>query len=266
MSVSIGPHERLAPNQKSRVRPDPFGRDALLQLWMAGETLFSMKLLLVDDHALIREALGGVLKELDAGATIYEASRWGEAMPLIEGHPDLSLVLLDLGLPDQDGFAALAEVRTRHPKIPIAILSATCDHNSVVKALDLGAVGFLPKSGEREVMLSALRLMFAGGIYIPPEILAPAASLSASGLAPARGGEGPVPSPADIGLTARQVDVLALMMLGKSNKAICRKLDLAEPTVKNHVTAILKALKVSNRVEAVITVGAWGWDLPKLEG
>lgn len=224
-----------------------------------------MKFLLVDDHALIREALRGVLKELDAEATICEASRWGEAMPLIEEHPDLSLVLLDLSLPDQHGFAALTEARTRHPNVPIAILSATCDRDSVVKALDLGAVGFLPKAGEREVMLNALRLMFAGGVYIPPEILRPPASPSASSVAPARAPKGPVSSPADLGLTARQVDVLALMMLGKSNKAICRKLDLAEPTVKNHVTAILKALKVNNRVEAVITVGAWGWDLPKFE-
>jgi DNA-binding NarL/FixJ family response regulator len=225
-----------------------------------------MKFLLVDDHALIREALRGVLKDLDAGATIFEASRWGEAMPLIEEHPDLTLVLLDLGLPDKDGFAALADARVKHPAVPVAILSATCDHDSVVRALDLGAVGFLPKAGEREVMLNALRLMFAGGVYIPPEILNPAASPSASGPPAARRPEGPVPSPGDLGLTARQVDVLALMMLGKSNKAICRTLDLAEPTVKNHVTAILKALKVNNRVEAVITVGAWGWELPKFEG
>jgi len=229
-----------------------------------------MKFLLVDDHALIREALRGVLKELDAGAAIFEASRWSEAARLLGEHSDLALVLLDLGLPDRDGFAALEEARTHHPKIPIVILSASCARDQVVKALDLGAVGFIPKSGERDVMLSALRLVFSGGVYIPPEILSrpetpsgPAPPTTASGRRP----EGPAPtSPADLGLTARQVDVLSLMMRGKSNKAICRILNLAEPTVKNHVTAILKALKVSNRTEAVIMVGALGWKLPQIEG
>jgi DNA-binding NarL/FixJ family response regulator len=226
-----------------------------------------MKYLLVDDHALIREALRGVLNELDEGAKILDASRWGDAARLLEEHSDLALVLLDLGLPDRDGFAALEEARAHHPKIPIVILSASCDRDNVVKALDLGAVGFIPKSGEREVMLSALRLIFSGGVYIPPEILSRSAPPPAPSAASGRRADGPAPTlPADLGLTARQVDVLALMMRGKSNKAICRILNLAEPTVKNHVTAILKALKASNRTEAVIMVGALGWKLPQLEG
>jgi DNA-binding NarL/FixJ family response regulator len=231
-----------------------------------GETSLPMKFLLVDDHALIREALRGVLKELDEGAAIFEASRWSDAARLLAEHSDLALVLLDLGLPDRDGFKALEEARARYPKIPIVILSASCDRENVVKALDLGAVGFIPKSGEREVMLSALRLVFSGGVYIPPEILS-RTEAAPGGAASGRRPEGPVPaSPAEIGLTARQVDVLALMMRGKSNKAICRILNLAEPTVKNHVTAILKALKASNRTEAVILVGALNWELPQIEG
>jgi DNA-binding NarL/FixJ family response regulator len=226
-----------------------------------------MKFLLVDDHALIREALHGVLRELDGDATIFEASRWGEASRLLEEHSDLALVLLDLGLPDRDGFAALKEARAQHPKIPIVILSASCDRTSVEKALELGAVGFIPKSGEREVMLSALRLVFSGGVYIPPEILSRPETPPGLGPSSGRRLDGPAPTvPADLGLTARQVDVLALMMRGKSNKAICRILNLAEPTVKNHVTAILKALKASNRTEAVIMVGALGLELPQLEG
>jgi DNA-binding NarL/FixJ family response regulator len=228
-----------------------------------------MKFLLVDDHTLIREAVRGVLRELDDGATILEAPRWGEAARLLAEHSDLALLLLDLGLPDRDGFAALGEVRARHPKVPIVILSGSCDRASVEKALALGAVGFIPKTGEREVMLSALRLVFSGGVYIPPEILAhpeqPAAAAPSS--SPVRRAEGSTPAvPADLGLTARQVEVLALMMRGKSNKAICRILNLAEPTVKNHVTAILKALKASNRTEAVIMVSALGWELPQVEG
>ena len=134
----------------------------------------------------------------------------------------------------------------------------------MVKSLDLGALGFIPKSGQREVMVSALQLIFAGGIYIPPEILArdkPSAP-EPSEAGPSAGR--PQVSPSDLGLTERQVDVLGLMMQGKSNKAICRVLNLAEPTVKNHVTAILRALNVTNRVEAVIAVGKLGWNLPSV--
>jgi DNA-binding NarL/FixJ family response regulator len=225
-----------------------------------------MKFLLVDDHTLIREAVRGVLRELDDGAIILEAARWGEAARLLAEHSDLALLLLDLGLPDRDGFAALEEARARHPKTPIVILSGSCDRASVEKALSLGAVGFIPKSGEREVMLSALRLVFSGGVYIPPEILAHPEPPRAAAPLPSPVHRAGGSSPADLGLTARQVEVLALMMRGKSNKAICRLLNLAEPTVKNHVTAILKALKASNRTEAVIMVSALGWELPHVEG
>jgi DNA-binding NarL/FixJ family response regulator len=131
----------------------------------------------------------------------------------------------------------------------------------VVKALDLGALGFIPKSAQREVMVAALELVFAGGIYIPPEILAHQDPEPESPPHPAAA-DTPRPTPRDLGLTERQLEVLALMMRGKSNKAICRVLDVAEPTVKNHVTAIFKALKVTNRTEAVIAVLESGWELP----
>jgi DNA-binding NarL/FixJ family response regulator len=226
-----------------------------------------MKFLLVDDHVLIREALRGIVRELDAGATILEASRWGEAARLLKEHPDTTLVLLDLMLPDRDGFAALAEARARHPKVPIVILSARSERDDVERALGLGAVGFIPKSGERDVMLGALRLIFSGGVYIPPEIFAHTRSSVARSAAAARSAARSVPTAPDaLGLTARQVDVLNLMRQGKSNKAICRELKLAEATVKNHVTAILKALNVTNRTEAVVRAGALASDLPRLKG
>jgi DNA-binding NarL/FixJ family response regulator len=220
-----------------------------------------MKILLVDDHMLIREALRSVLKELKSDAVIFEASDSGRAMALVAEHGnDLGLVMLDLNLPDRDGFSVLAEIRERYPAISVVVLSGQQDRSSVVKALDLGALGYIPKSGQREVMISALQLVFAGGIYIPPEILTRSDTVP-SNTQPAR----PRATPAELGLTERQLDVLALMMQGKSNKAICRVLDLAEPTVKNHVTAILKALKVTNRTEAVIAVGELGWELPPVK-
>jgi DNA-binding response OmpR family regulator len=129
------------------------------------------KVLVVDDHELIREALRGVLNELAPGAKILEASDGHAAMRLIDEHGDLALILLDLNLPDLDGFAILTDLRERCPAISIVVLSALQDHTNVVKALKCGALGFLPKSASREVMIQALRLVFAGGIYIPPQIL-----------------------------------------------------------------------------------------------
>jgi DNA-binding NarL/FixJ family response regulator len=218
-----------------------------------------MKILVVDDHALIREALHGVLRKLTRDAVILEASNAAQTMEAVASHPDISLILLDLNLPDRDGFSMLAELRERNPAVSIVVLSAVQDRANVMKALDLGAMGYIPKSARNEVMLSALQLVFAGGIYIPPEILA-REHLSHTA-APSGGGRAIV-SPGDLGLTDRQLDVLALMMQGKNNKSICRTLNLAEPTVKNHVTAILKALKVTNRTEAVIAVNELGWKLP----
>jgi DNA-binding NarL/FixJ family response regulator len=222
----------------------------------------AMKILVVDDHPLIREALRGVFHDLKSDVALLEASDSRQAMQLVADHADLGLILLDLNLPDRDGFSVLSELREQHPEIAVVVLSAAQDRSSVTRALDLGAVGFIPKTGQREVMMSALQLVFAGGIYIPPEILVheqePPAPVSPTAI---RLGVQSQATPADLGLTGRQVDVLALMMQGKSNKAICRVLDLAEPTVKNHVTAIFKALKVTNRTEAVIAARELGWDL-----
>jgi DNA-binding NarL/FixJ family response regulator len=176
----------------------------------------------------------------------------------------LALILLDLNLPDADGFDVLAELRERHPTIPIVVLSGHHDRANVVRALELGALGFIPKTAQRSVLVSAISLVLSGGIYIPPEILAHPTPVTPVRPGPTRSAADEVPtSPRDLGLTDRQIDVLALMMHGKSNKAIGRTLDLAEPTVRNHVTAVLKALNVTNRTEAVIAAAALGWDLQR---
>jgi len=219
-----------------------------------------MKVLVVDDHALIREALRGVLSELRTDVVVQEACNSQQAMRRIEQDPALELVLLDLNLPDADGFEVLAALRDGYVGLSVVVLSGQSDRESVQRALDLGALGFIPKSAPREVMLTAFNLIFAGGIYIPPEILGGPKSVMkvASGKVER---EKPV-LPSGLGLTERQIDVLALMMRGKSNKAICRDLDLAEQTVKTHVSAILKTLKATNRTEAVIAAGALGFGPP----
>ena len=238
--------------------------DLVLKYYSAGpaDEPQHMKILIIDDHVLIREALRGVLRELKGETAVFiEAPDSRRAMQQLEQNRDVELILLDLVLPDRDGFELLGELAVRYPTVPVVVLSAYHDRDRVTKALDLGAVGFIPKSAQREVMFSAFNLIFAGSIYVPPEILGrhqPAAGVGQAVLAPAnRRVLG-----ADLGLTERQIEVLALMMQGKSNKAICRALDLAEPTVKIHVSAILKALKVANRTEAVIAVGALGFGPP----
>jgi DNA-binding SARP family transcriptional activator/ActR/RegA family two-component response regulator len=130
-----------------------------------------MKVLITDDHALIREALHTVLKQLKHETVIFEASNSGQAMRIVEEHPDLSLVLLDINLPDRDGFSVLGELRERFPTVAVIILSALDDQDQVKRAFSLGALGFIPKTTEREVILNAIRLVLSGGIYIPSEIL-----------------------------------------------------------------------------------------------
>jgi DNA-binding NarL/FixJ family response regulator len=225
-----------------------------------------MKFLVVDDHELIREAMRAALKQLDAEATILEAADSRQAMPLIEENADLDLVLLDLNLPDRDGFSVLVELRKTYPAITVVVMSAQQDHDSVVKALNMGALGFIPKSATRKVILGALQLVMSGDTYIPRQALPseqPPLTTTrppTSQAKPEAGGD--KVSPADLGLTGRQIDVLALIMQGKSNKAICRVLDLSEPTVKSHVSAILRTLNVSNRTEIVVAVNALKWDVP----
>lgn len=214
-----------------------------------------MKILVIDDHALIREALRGVLREIAQDATLFEAPDSREGMQRLAETPDVELILLDLALPDRNGFDVLADLGARFPATAVVVLSASENRDDIVRALELGAVGFIPKSARREVMVRALALIFSGGVYVPPQILARPA------VAPARlAGPPPQASGRELGLTGRQAEVLALMMQGKSNKAICRALDLAEPTVKNHVTAILHILRASNRTEAVIAADALGFE------
>ena len=216
-----------------------------------------MKVLIVDDHALIREALHAVLKQLKRDAVIFDASNGRQAMHIVEEHPDISLILLDIKLPDRDGFAVLRELRNRHATIAIIILSSSSDQETVRRAFKLGALGFIPKTTERDVMLNAIELVLSGGVYIPSEILtyeeAPSPRLSNK---PAIGG-----SPKGLGLTDRQIEVLALLMKGKSNKVIAKTLNMAVPTVKNHITVVLKTLFVTSRTEAVVKVGKLGWEL-----
>jgi DNA-binding NarL/FixJ family response regulator len=217
-----------------------------------------MKILIVDDHELIREAMRQALKQLDANIEVVEAANCADALVLADQHPDLNLILLDIRLPGTSGLDALGKFRERHPAIPVVVLSGSESRDDVMRAIDGGAMGFIPKSQPSRVMINALRLVLAGGVYLPVEILGMPATGVAATNPPAAGA---TRVPADFGLTGRQSEVLALLVQGKPNKIICRELGLAEGTVKIHVTAILKALGVTNRTQAVIAVSQFGMKL-----
>jgi len=217
-----------------------------------------MKVLVVDDHGLIRQAMHGMLKKLRRDIVVLEASDSDEAFDVIEKNRDVNLVLLDLTLPGRDGFSVLMDLREKYPAIPVVVLSAAQDPSQVMKAFGLGVLGYIPKSADSEVMRNALRLVLSGSTYIPPEILTHSGIPRLELASPPPAAKAPL----DIGLTQRQMEVLALVVQGKNNKTICRTLDLAETTVKNHVSAILKALNVSSRTEAVIAVNELGWKMP----
>lgn len=214
-----------------------------------------MKILLVDDHTLFREGMRLVLSQLDPESEIFEAANCAQAFAAADAHPDCDIVLLDLNLPDMPGFEALSVLREKHPHLPVVVLSAADDRATVLEALDLGAMGFIPKSSSSGVLLGALRLVLAKGVYIPPAVLA-ADAVNAPPAATPKSAK--TVRPSDLGLTDRQMDVLGLIVQGKPNKLICRELGLAEGTVKTHVTAVLRALDVTNRTQAVLAVGRLG--------
>jgi DNA-binding NarL/FixJ family response regulator len=216
-----------------------------------------VKILVVDDHHLIRDGLRPLLEELSDGQAVqvFEAATLAEGLEVARREPDLDVALVDLGLPDAQGYESISTLRTQHPSVPVVVMSGEDEPRVVREALDHGAIGFIPKSSGSRVILGALRLVLSGGTYIPREAIGgdlkkttPARDVGA----PAHNDE-PV-----LGLTPRQAQVLKLILAGKSNKAIGRDLDLAEGTVKNHVAAVLKALDVTTRTQAVIAAARLG--------
>jgi DNA-binding NarL/FixJ family response regulator len=196
-----------------------------------------MRILVVDDHPLMTDALRLVLGTLDQRAEIESANSLDAAFATASDG-EFDLVMLDLGMPGCSGLEALQRFRERFPSLPVVVVSGASEPKLIKAALDLGAMGFIPKSAQRDVFLNALRLVVSGAIYVPVEALnAPA---------------GAVQSAAGLKLSPRQNEVLALLLKGLSNKLIARKLEISENTTKIHVSAVLGALGVATRTQAVI--------------
>jgi DNA-binding NarL/FixJ family response regulator len=195
-----------------------------------------MKILIVDDHQLFREGLVYILKSIEQGVTILQTANYDGALNVMDEHADLDMVLLDLRMPGLDGYSLLETARISYPKLPIAVLSASRDRKEIQRAIDLSAVGFIPKDSSGKMLLNAVRMMLDGGMYLPPE-MAEKIEQSTS--------EWP-------DLTPRQLEVLNMIAVGASNKVIAADLGVAESTIKMHITAVFKTLGVSSRTQAAL--------------
>jgi DNA-binding NarL/FixJ family response regulator len=208
----------------------------------------ALRVLLIDDHPLVQDAVGNVLRGLDPAVDIAVAGECNAGLEIAARGAELDLLLLDLNLPGLSGIPALKRWRSQYPSVPVVVLSALDDSATVLAAINGGAAGYIPKSSSNQVMREALRLVLAGGKYLPPELLARPAGTGRSSNSQRQA----IKDADSLGLTDRQIAVLRLIVKGAPNKVICRELGLAERTVKAHVTAVLRSLKVSSRTQAAV--------------
>ena len=216
-----------------------------------------MKVLLIDDHPLILAALKTVIKGLGDDVTVVGVATARAARDALHRDANFDLALLDLQLGDADGFDVLAEFRTAYPALPVVVVSASDRGSDVIRAVDLGAMGFVPKRASNETLFEALRMVMSGGIFVPQIIMGEAGADSVPGSVRRRASDASSQTPAaleSLGLTPRQGEALALLLQGKPNKLIAREMSVSVETVKDHVAAVLRALKVGTRTQAVLAV------------
>jgi DNA-binding NarL/FixJ family response regulator len=247
-----------------------------------------MKVLLVDDHPLVLSALQAVIKTVGAQTTVKGVHSAADARQVLAQDDSFDLVLLDLALGDADGFDVLMEFRAAYPALPVVVVSASDRASDVIRAIDSGAMGFVPKKSSYAELHEALRMVMTGSMYVPPSMLGldfgrkldfagdatPGAArglddpATDTGIDPSKFSDvgdamGPgaraephqrVPSLEDVGLTPRQAEVMGLLLKGLPNKLIARELNLSVETVKDHVAAVLRALGVNSRTQAVLAV------------
>jgi DNA-binding NarL/FixJ family response regulator len=225
-----------------------------------------MKVLLIDDHPLILSALQSVIEGLGSDTTVVGANSARVARETLKADAEFDLVLLDLHLGDADGFDLLVELRAAYPALPVVVVSASDRTSDVIRAIDAGAMGFVPKRASNETLFEALHMVMSGGIYVPPMTMGSEPASKPQGdtvpsvlrvvreSAQDSGFQTNVVPLAELGLTPRQTDVLALLLKGQPNKLIARELNLSVETVKDHVAAVLRTLGVSSRTQAVLAV------------
>jgi len=201
------------------------------------KSIMNRRILIVDDHPLVRDALRSVLEGSFSDIAFEEADDFNSTLNMVS-KMDFDLILLDLKLPGAEGLSALLTLRSHTPATPIVVISHIEDRETVQSTLRCGASGFIPKSTSRELIAQGIQLVLSGGVFVPQQLLEY---------------EETEQTPSDVNsLTKRQSAVLELVLQGFSNKQIAYQLQISEWTVKSHMAAIFRALKVRNRVEAVL--------------
>ena len=217
-----------------------------------------MKYLIVDDHALVAGALTLLLEDRDPEADVHTAATADAALELVDREGDADLLILDLSLPGVTGTELMEEIVRRQPMLKILVVSGLADQESIMRVLQLGAAGFVPKSLDTELLSSAIDFVLKGGVYIPSKLLTESQK---DGFFTRTAARLKAPESAPPHLTDRQLDVLAQRAKGAPIKRICRELDLSEGTVKTHVAAIYRSFGASNRTEALIAARRAGFDI-----
>ena len=216
-----------------------------------------IKVLMVDDHALFRDGMRYVLQQLGDEVEILDSGDFHDALQLARNNPDIDLALLDLNMPGSDGAPSIMLFHRSFPEIPMVVVSGTDQRDDIENVMESGAMGFISKMSSSKIMLSALRMVLEGGIYLPPLLLQQVVSTVDQGndnLTSKRAQRA-----SKFGLTARQFEVLQHLAAGMANKDISQKLNLAEGTVKIHTAAVYQALHVNSRLEAVTTARRLGF-------
>ncbi len=219
------------------------GPTGLLSMVAKCSFIHRMKLLIVDDHPVLREGLASLLRQLEPDTVVLQAAHALEGLRLIEADSGLDLVVLDLLMPGMGGLPAIAEFGRARPDLPVIVLSSSEDPQDARKALAQGALGYVPKSASQQTLMAAIRIVLNGEVYVPPLILHEVTGTRQALMRRRQGQGGPI-------LTERQTDVLRRLSAGQPNKTIALDLNLSEKTVKAHITAIFKALDVVNRTQA----------------
>lgn len=217
-----------------------------------------MKYLIVDDHALVAGALTLLLEDRDPEADVHTAATADAALELVDREGDADLLILDLSLPGVTGTELMEEIVRRQPMLKILVVSGLADQESIMRVLQLGAAGFVPKSLDTELLSSAIDFVLKGGVYIPSKLLTESQK---DGFFTRTAARLKAPESAPPHLTDRQLDVLAQLAKGAPIKRICRELDLSEGTVKTHVAAIYRSFGASNRTEALIAARRAGFGI-----
>lgn len=219
-----------------------------------------MKFLLVDDHALIVQALSLLLRAKFPESEVMTGASAQDARTLVAEHgEDADLLILDLNLPGVETATSLLEelVKT-NPALKILVLSGIVDQQNIMRVLQLGAAGFVPKSLDTDMLTNAIDFVLKGGVYIPTRLLSESQK---AGLLTQAAVELAQKNTNEVHLTARQQDVLQTLARGLPIKRICRELNLSEGTVKTHVAAIYRAFGATNRTEALIAARRAGFDI-----